>query len=121
MKTLLGMRLYPGLEAILLMTSLSLQARAFLTKCEGTRKWLLGLHVVFSLVMILMIGYLVQSVVKMGAILQGGPAAHEICFIMGLFLGWISGHQLTAAVRSFIDIAADTMDIRTKRLLRRWL
>jgi hypothetical protein len=119
MKALFGLRIFPERKPMTDDEFVS-QARTFLAKYEGKRKWLLGISIVTAVAAVLLLGIGIILVARMAPLLQGVPGAQEIWFILGLFVGWIGGHMLTSAVHSVIEIVSDTQDIRTKRLLIRY-
>lgn len=116
MKTLFGLRIFPEPDKST-DDEFVIRTREILMKYEGSRKWLIGLHIVYALLTIVAIGYVVQGVAGMWGFLQGVPGAQEVWFLLGLAIGWFAGHQLTHAVRSFMDIVGETTDLRSKRLL----
>ena len=119
MKSVFGMRIFPERKH-LTDDEVVAEVRNSLAKYEGKRKWFLGFHVVGVAATMLMIGWLLQMIVKIAPVLKGAPGAQEIWFVLGLAVGWIAGHLLSATVHSLIVVVGDTIDLRTKRLLVRY-
>ena len=119
MKALFGMRILPERKQFTDDEVVS-QVREFLDKYDSRWKWLLGVHVVVALATVLMVAWGVHMMVKMAPFFKGAPGGLEIWFPVGLFVGWVAGHQFSNALHSFICVIGDTMDIRTKRLLLRY-
>lgn len=119
MKTLFGMQIFPERRQ-LTDDEVVAKVREFLAKYDGRRKWLLGVPVILALSTMLMIAWLIHMGAQMAPFLKGVPGAAEIWFLFGLFLGWMAGHLLTAAVHSFAVAVSNTFEMRTRRLLVRY-